>query len=57
MRAEPIVLATNAPIHHNLTIHARLAPCRTYGIGAAIPWDVVPRALYRGTLEPYHYLR
>jgi Rieske Fe-S protein len=51
------VVATNAPIHHNLTIHARQAPYRTYAIGATVAWDIVPRALYWDTLDPYHYVR
>lgn len=55
--AEAVVVATNSPIHDNLTIHARQAPYRTYAIGARIPWDAVPRALYWDTLDSYHYVR
>jgi glycine/D-amino acid oxidase-like deaminating enzyme/nitrite reductase/ring-hydroxylating ferredoxin subunit len=57
VRADSIVVAANTPIHHNLTIHSRQAPYRTYVIGARIPWDAVPRALYWDTLDPYHYVR
>ncbi|MEO7649518.1 MAG: FAD-dependent oxidoreductase [Bryobacteraceae bacterium] len=57
VRASAVVLATNTPIHDNLTIHARQAPYRTYAIGASIPWDAIPRALYWDTLDPYHYVR
>jgi glycine/D-amino acid oxidase-like deaminating enzyme/nitrite reductase/ring-hydroxylating ferredoxin subunit len=57
VRANAVILATNTPIHDNLTIHARQGPYRTYVIGAAIPWDAVPRALYWDTLDPYHYVR
>jgi glycine/D-amino acid oxidase-like deaminating enzyme/nitrite reductase/ring-hydroxylating ferredoxin subunit len=57
VRAGAVVVATNTPIHHNLTIHARQAPYRTYVIGAPVPWDAVPRALYWDTLDPYHYVR
>jgi Rieske Fe-S protein len=57
VRADAVIVATNTPIHDNLTIHARQAPWRTYAIGAPIPWDAVPRALYWDTLDPYHYIR
>src|SRR5258706_10919489 len=57
VRAKAVVVATNTPIHDNLTIHARQGPYRTYAIGAAIPWDAVPRALYWDTPDPYHYVR
>ena len=56
-RSEAIVVATNTPIHNNLTIPARQGSYRTYAIGARIPWDAVPRALYWDTLDPYHYVR
>jgi hypothetical protein len=55
--ADNVIVATNTPIHDNLTIHARQAPYRTYAIGARIPWDAVPRALYWDTADPYHYVR
>ena len=55
--ADAVIVATNSPINDNLTIHARQSPYRTYAIGAAIPWDAVPRALYWDTLDPYHYVR
>lgn len=32
-----VVLATNPPIHHNMTIHARLNPERSYAVGLQIP--------------------
>jgi glycine/D-amino acid oxidase-like deaminating enzyme/nitrite reductase/ring-hydroxylating ferredoxin subunit len=57
VEASAVVVATNTPIHHNLTIHARQAPYRSYVIGASIPWGAVPRALYWDTLDPYHYIR
>src|SRR5205823_9479838 len=57
VRADAVIVATNTPIHDNLTIHARQAPYRTYVIGAEVPWDKVPRALYWDTLDPYHYVR
>ncbi|HTM47358.1 MAG TPA: FAD-dependent oxidoreductase [Bryobacteraceae bacterium] len=57
VRAKAVVVATNTPIHDNLTIHSRQGPYRTYVIGARIPWDAVPRALYWDTQDPYHYVR
>ena len=57
VQANAVVLATNTPIHDNLTIHARQGPYRSYAIGATIPWDAIPRALYWDTLDPYHYVR
>ena len=35
--APNVVLATNPPIHHNMTIHARLNPQRTYAVGLKMP--------------------
>jgi Rieske Fe-S protein len=55
--AGAIVVATNAPINDNLTIHSRQGPYRTYAIGARIDWDAIPRALYWDTSDPYHYVR
>jgi glycine/D-amino acid oxidase-like deaminating enzyme/nitrite reductase/ring-hydroxylating ferredoxin subunit len=55
--AGSVVVATNTPVHDNLTIHLRQAPYRTYAIGAPVPWEAVPRALYWDTLDPYHYVR
>jgi Rieske Fe-S protein len=52
-----VVVATNTPIHDNLTIHARQGPYRTYVIAARIPWGAASRALYWDTLDPYHYVR
>ncbi|HWF07608.1 MAG TPA: FAD-dependent oxidoreductase [Bryobacteraceae bacterium] len=55
--ARTIVITTNTPIGDNLVIHTRQAPHRTYVIGASVPWEAVPRALYWDTLDPYHYVR
>ncbi len=30
-------MATNPPIHHNMTIHARLNPNRAYVVGLQMP--------------------
>lgn len=32
-----MVLATNSPIHHNLAIHSRQEPYRSYVVGLRIP--------------------
>jgi glycine/D-amino acid oxidase-like deaminating enzyme/nitrite reductase/ring-hydroxylating ferredoxin subunit len=55
--AHSVIVATNAPVNDNLTIHARQSPYRTYVLGATVPWDAVPRALYWDMLDPYHYVR
>lgn len=52
-----IVVATNTPVNDRVAIHTKQAPYVTYVIGAAIPKDSIPRALYWDTLDPYHYLR
>src|SRR5207248_221886 len=57
VHAGSIFVATNTPIHDNLTIHARQAPYRSYAIAARIAWDAAPRALYWDTIDPYHYVR
>jgi nitrite reductase/ring-hydroxylating ferredoxin subunit len=58
VHAGAVVVATNAPIHHQLAIHAKQAPYITYVIaaplrGAAGSGD----ALYWDTADPYHYVR
>lgn len=35
--AENVVLATNSPIHHNLAVHSRQEPYRSYVVGLRIP--------------------
>jgi glycine/D-amino acid oxidase-like deaminating enzyme/nitrite reductase/ring-hydroxylating ferredoxin subunit len=57
VKAGAVVVATNTPIHDNLTIHARQGPYRTYAIGARVGWEAVERALYWDTIDPYHYVR
>lgn len=57
VRSDAVVVATNTPIHDNLTIHSRQGPYRTYVIGARVEWDAVRRALYWDTVDPYHYVR
>lgn len=37
VEAPNVVLATNSPIHHNLAIHSRQEPYRSYVVGLRIP--------------------
>jgi nitrite reductase/ring-hydroxylating ferredoxin subunit len=55
--AKDIVVATNTPINDMLAIHTKQAPYLTYVIGARMPRDVIERALYWDTADPYHYVR
>jgi glycine/D-amino acid oxidase-like deaminating enzyme/nitrite reductase/ring-hydroxylating ferredoxin subunit len=52
-----VVCATNTPIIDWLVIHSKQAPYRTFAIGARVPPDAVPAALYWDTADPYHYVR
>lgn len=55
--ADEIVVATNAPVHSRLAVHAKQTAYRTFVIGVNIPHGSVARALYYDTLKPYHYVR
>ncbi len=55
--ADFVVCATNTPIIDWLVIHSKQAPYRTFVIGARVPTDSVPVALYWDTADPYHYVR
>lgn len=57
VRAEHLVVATNAPINDNVMIYSKQAPYRSYVIGLQIKKDAIPMALYWDTLDPYHYVR
>lgn len=57
VRAHHAVVATNTPVNDWITIHNKQAPYRTYVIGALVPHNSVPRALYWDTADPYHYVR
>src|SRR5688572_30641268 len=52
-----VVVATNSPFIDVVSVHTKQHAYRTYAIGAAIPKDSVPSALYWDTLDPYHYVR
>ena len=59
--ADHVVVATNSPINNRwadlFAIHMRQAPYRTYVIGARVPHNSIPTALYWDTPDPYHYVR
>ena len=55
--ADWVVVATNTPINDIVTMHTKVAPYRTYAIGARVPRDSVVKALYWDTEDPYHYVR
>jgi glycine/D-amino acid oxidase-like deaminating enzyme/nitrite reductase/ring-hydroxylating ferredoxin subunit len=57
VRARAVVVATNTPITDVVSIHTKQFPYRTYAIGAKVPADSVPHALWWDTLDPYHYIR
>ena len=54
---DAIVLATNSPINHNLAVHARQLPYRTFAIGILCPRPAFCRADYWSTETVYHYVR
>ena len=52
VHAQDVVLATATPIHHNLTVHSRQNPYRTFMIALTIP-QVSPFSLFvRSHLMP-----
>src|SRR5207248_2471707 len=55
--AKAVVVATNSPFIDVVSIHTKQHACRSYAIGAAVPKDAVPAALFWDTLDPYHYVR
>jgi glycine/D-amino acid oxidase-like deaminating enzyme/nitrite reductase/ring-hydroxylating ferredoxin subunit len=57
VRADAIVVATNAPLVSRLAIASRQSSYRTYVIAAAVPGASVPQGLFWDTAEPYHYAR
>ena len=40
-----------------VVMHTRQAAYRTYVISLPVPKGAIPRALYRDTEDPYHYVR
>jgi glycine/D-amino acid oxidase-like deaminating enzyme/nitrite reductase/ring-hydroxylating ferredoxin subunit len=55
--ANAVVVATNSPISDYVETHVKMAPYRTYVIGARVPKDSVPQALVWDTDDPYIYVR
>ncbi len=55
--AQSVVVATNTPINDMVVVHTKQAPYTTYVIGAGVPKDSVPTALYWDQADPYHYVR
>lgn len=51
------MIATNSPITDRVVIPMKSYAYRTYVLGAIIPKESVPEALYRDNLHPYHYVR
>jgi glycine/D-amino acid oxidase-like deaminating enzyme/nitrite reductase/ring-hydroxylating ferredoxin subunit len=57
LSARELVVATNAPIHDTFAIHTKQAPYRSYVVGLGVPSNLLSRALFWDTHDPYHYLR
>ena len=55
--ANSVIVATNSPISDYVVTHVKMAPYRTYVIGARIARDSVPRALVWDSDDPYIYVR
>lgn len=57
VRADAVVVATNAPFNDRFAIHNKQASYRTYVIAAPIERGKAAPALYWDTPDPYHYVR
>jgi glycine/D-amino acid oxidase-like deaminating enzyme/nitrite reductase/ring-hydroxylating ferredoxin subunit len=55
--ANAVIVATNSPISDYVVTHVKMAPYRTYVIGALIPRGAVPPSLVWDTDDPYIYVR
>src|SRR2546421_395915 len=55
--AGSVVVATNAPINDRVFVITKQAPYTTYVIGARVPPESVPDALFWDMDDPYHYVR
>jgi Rieske Fe-S protein len=55
--ADALVVTTNTPANDRVAMHTKQAPYRTYAIGAEVPVESVPFALYWDTEDPFHYVR
>jgi glycine/D-amino acid oxidase-like deaminating enzyme/nitrite reductase/ring-hydroxylating ferredoxin subunit len=54
---QDVVAATHAPFAVPSSMHAKLAPYRTYVAAFRMPEDKTDKALFWDTSNPYHYLR
>jgi len=65
VKADHVVVATNAPVNNLYTMFSKQYAYRTYVIGALVKKDLLPKALWWDTgdfesnskIPPYHYLR
>jgi glycine/D-amino acid oxidase-like deaminating enzyme/nitrite reductase/ring-hydroxylating ferredoxin subunit len=55
--ANAVIVATNSPISDYVETHVKMAPYRTFVVGARIPRGSVPRQLVWDTDDPYIYVR
>jgi glycine/D-amino acid oxidase-like deaminating enzyme/nitrite reductase/ring-hydroxylating ferredoxin subunit len=55
--AGAVIVATDTPINDWVKIHTKQAAYRSYVIGAPVPLDSIPKALYWDTEDPFHYVR
>lgn len=55
VHARDVILATDAPIHDRVAIHAKISPYRTYVVTAPIAQPLP--GIFWDTADPYHYLR
>ncbi len=52
-----VIVATNSPINDRFAIHSKQAAYRTYVVAFQAPRDLLPKALFWDTGDPYHYIR
>lgn len=57
VRAQSVVVATNAAINHRFSMHTKVYPYRSYAIGCLVKKGEITSALYWDTLDAYHYVR
>jgi glycine/D-amino acid oxidase-like deaminating enzyme/nitrite reductase/ring-hydroxylating ferredoxin subunit len=57
IRAQAVVVATNAAVNHRYAMHTKTYPYRSYVIGCVVEKGRIGRALYWDALDPYHYVR
>ena len=55
--ADAVVVATNTPVNDWVTMHTKQAAYRTYVVGATVPPDSIPQALFWDMEDPFHYVR